>query len=127
MHGLDPALRIYRCLLMGTAQSAHSLTEGSRSTGFVHPAPLSSPLLPSHTPPSTHREAGMALRWGAAGSLLASSQEDVVDKGSCEAKQLARRLGLAHRPNTASLYLIQKQKSRIRSIYICITLSNIRS
>lgn len=120
MHGLDPALWIYRCLLMGTAQTAHTLTKGSRLTGFVHPAPLSSSLLPSHSPPSTHREAGMALRWGAAGSLLASSQEDVVDESSCEAKQLARRLGLAHRPNTALLYLIQKPKASCQEhLYLC--------
>lgn len=61
MDVLHPALWIYRCLLMGTAQSAHTLTKGSQLTGFVHPASLSSTLLLSHTPPSTHREAGMAL------------------------------------------------------------------
>lgn len=95
-------------------------SKGSQLTDFVHPALLSSTLLPSHTPPSTHREAGMSLRWGAAGSLPVSSQEDVVDKGSCEAKQLVRRLGLAHRPNTAFLYLTQKTKESCqKNLHLC--------
>lgn len=43
-----------------------------------------------------------------------------VEKTCAQAKQLARRLGLAHRPNTALLYLIQKSKASCQDhLYLC--------
>jgi len=43
----------------------------------------------------------------------------VVDKGSCEAKQLARKLDLTHRPNTALLYLTEKRKGSCQK-HLCL-------
>lgn len=40
--------------------------------------------------------------------------------GSCEAKQLARRLGLAHKPKRALLYLTQKEESCQKQLGSCI-------